>query len=128
MPLAPPASKTAESPTTVTARWDGLVFNDVRGTGMGCSRPAITAAPNATLYRLGWAWAPFVGQRITRPERGERMLFSRLPLVDLSAAGPPLDLRLAWEPLAAIGAGAAVVIGVIALLGALAEIRPKRWR
>lgn len=52
----------------------------------------------------------------------------RLPLVDLSAAGPPLDLRLAWEPMAAIGAGAAVVIAVIALLGALAEIRPKRWR
>jgi len=34
---------------------------------------------NATLYRLGWGWAPFVGQRIAKPERGERMLFSRLP-------------------------------------------------
>jgi ATP-dependent DNA helicase DinG len=34
---------------------------------------------NATLYRLGWAWAPFVGQRVAKPERGERMLFSRLP-------------------------------------------------
>ncbi len=34
---------------------------------------------NATLYRLGWGWAPFVGQRVARPERGERMLFSRLP-------------------------------------------------
>lgn len=52
----------------------------------------------------------------------------RLPLVDLSAAGPPLDLSLAWPPIVAIGAGAAVVIGVIALLGALAEIRPRRWR
>ncbi len=52
----------------------------------------------------------------------------RLPLVDLSAAGPPLDLRLAWEPIAAIGVGAVVVIAVIALLGALAEIRPRRWR
>ena len=34
---------------------------------------------NATLHRLGWAWAPLVGERIARPERGERMLFSRLP-------------------------------------------------
>jgi ATP-dependent DNA helicase DinG len=33
---------------------------------------------NATLYRLGWGWAPFVGQRLPKPERGERMLFSRL--------------------------------------------------
>jgi ATP-dependent DNA helicase DinG len=33
---------------------------------------------NATLYRLGWGWAPFVGQRLAKPERGERMLFSRL--------------------------------------------------
>ncbi len=34
---------------------------------------------NATLHRLGWSWAPFVGQRLAKPERGERMLFSRLP-------------------------------------------------
>ena len=33
---------------------------------------------NATLYRLGWGWSPFVGQRLPKPERGERMLFSRL--------------------------------------------------
>ncbi len=30
---------------------------------------------NATLHRLGWGWAPFVGERVTKPERGERMLF-----------------------------------------------------
>jgi ATP-dependent DNA helicase DinG len=34
---------------------------------------------NATLVRLGWSWAPFVGQRVAKPEGGERMLFSRLP-------------------------------------------------
>ena len=34
---------------------------------------------NATLHRLGWGWAPFIGQRLDKPERGERMLFSRLP-------------------------------------------------
>src|SRR5688500_3133385 len=33
---------------------------------------------NATLHRLGWGWAPLVGSRLARPERGERMLFSRL--------------------------------------------------
>ena len=33
---------------------------------------------NATLHRLGWSWAPFIGQRLAKPERGERMLFSRL--------------------------------------------------
>ncbi len=34
---------------------------------------------NASLHRLGWAWAPIVAKRLERPERGERMLFSRLP-------------------------------------------------
>jgi ATP-dependent DNA helicase DinG len=34
---------------------------------------------SATLHRLGWGWAPFVSQRLAKPERGERMLFSRLP-------------------------------------------------
>src|SRR5438552_655272 len=33
---------------------------------------------NATLHRLGWGWAPLIGARLARPERGERMLFSRL--------------------------------------------------
>src|SRR6476619_3392771 len=33
---------------------------------------------NATLHRLGWSWAPLIGARLERPERGERMLFARL--------------------------------------------------
>jgi ATP-dependent DNA helicase DinG len=33
---------------------------------------------NASLTRLGWSWAPLVAQRLAMPERGERMLFSRL--------------------------------------------------
>ena len=33
---------------------------------------------NSSLARLGWRWAPLVGARLERPERGERMLFSRL--------------------------------------------------
>ena len=43
---------------------------------------------NATLYRLGWGWAPFVGQRLAKPERGERMLFSRLPQWEETADRP----------------------------------------
>ena len=43
---------------------------------------------NATLYRLGWGWAPFVGQRLAKPERGERMLFSRLPQWEEQAERP----------------------------------------
>jgi ATP-dependent DNA helicase DinG len=43
---------------------------------------------NATLYRLGWSWSPFVGQRLAKPERGERMLFSRLPQWEEGAERP----------------------------------------
>ncbi len=44
---------------------------------------------SATLYRLGWSWAPFVGQRLAKPERGERMLFSRLPQWEEQGERPP---------------------------------------
>ena len=44
---------------------------------------------NATLHRLGWGWASLVGARIERPERGERMLFSRLKQWDEAAERPP---------------------------------------
>jgi ATP-dependent DNA helicase DinG len=44
---------------------------------------------NATLHRLGWAWAPIVGAKIERPERGERMLFSRLAQWEEAADRPP---------------------------------------
>ncbi|HEX6604357.1 MAG TPA: ATP-dependent DNA helicase, partial [Sphingomicrobium sp.] len=44
---------------------------------------------NATLHRLGWGWAPLVGARLERPERGERMLFARLKQWEESAGRPP---------------------------------------
>ncbi|RST32030.1 ATP-dependent DNA helicase [Sphingomonas ginkgonis] len=44
---------------------------------------------NATLHRLGWGWAPLVGMTLVRPERGERMLWSRLPQWEKSADRPP---------------------------------------
>jgi ATP-dependent DNA helicase DinG len=34
---------------------------------------------NASLTRLGWSWVPLVNRHLAKPERGERMLFSRLP-------------------------------------------------
>jgi ATP-dependent DNA helicase DinG len=44
---------------------------------------------NATLHRLGWNWAPLVGARLERPERGERMLFSRLRQWEERGERPP---------------------------------------
>jgi ATP-dependent DNA helicase DinG len=44
---------------------------------------------NATLHRLGWGWAPLIGARLERPERGERVLFSRLKQWEESAERPP---------------------------------------
>ena len=44
---------------------------------------------NATLHRLGWGWAGLIGQRLKRPDRGERMLFSRLEQWEESAERPP---------------------------------------
>ena len=44
---------------------------------------------NATLHRLGWGWAPLIGARLERPERGERMLFSRLKQWEDSAEPSP---------------------------------------
>jgi ATP-dependent DNA helicase DinG len=44
---------------------------------------------NATLHRLGWGWATLIGARLERPERGERMLFSRLKQWEEAAERPP---------------------------------------
>lgn len=48
---------------------------------------------------------------------------SRLPLVDVYAPGPPLDLRLTVSSLAWLGGGGVVVILATATFGALAETR-----
>jgi ATP-dependent DNA helicase DinG len=44
---------------------------------------------NATLHRLGWGWAALIGARLARPERGERMLFSRLKQWEEAGERPP---------------------------------------
>jgi ATP-dependent DNA helicase DinG len=43
---------------------------------------------NATLHRLGWGWAPLIAARLDPPERGERMLFSRLAQWEETAERP----------------------------------------
>jgi ATP-dependent DNA helicase DinG len=53
---------------------------------------------NMTLARLGWAWAPLIGAHLERPERGERMLFSRLAQWDEAPERPPpLTVNIAPE-------------------------------
>jgi ATP-dependent DNA helicase DinG len=42
-----------------------------------------------SLYRLRWTWAPAVAERLKRPERDERWLFSRLPEWEESGGRPP---------------------------------------
>jgi len=44
---------------------------------------------NMTLHRLGWGWAPLIGARLERPERGERMLFARLKQWEEVGERPP---------------------------------------
>lgn len=50
---------------------------------------------------------------------------SRLPLVDIYAPGPPLDLHLAAAPLLWLGIGAVLVSLTVAALGTRSETRPR---
>jgi ATP-dependent DNA helicase DinG len=51
-----------------------------------------------SLYRLRWAWAPAVAERLKRPERDERWLFSRLPEWEEKPPRPqPKAVRIAPE-------------------------------
>ena len=53
-----------------------------------------------SLARMGWGWAPLIAVRLLRPERGERMLFSRLKSWEESADRPP-PLAVTINPAAA---------------------------
>jgi ATP-dependent DNA helicase DinG len=51
-----------------------------------------------SLYRLRWTWAPAIAERLRRPERDERWLFSKLPEWEESGARPqPRAVRIAGE-------------------------------
>ncbi|MEO6579873.1 MAG: ATP-dependent DNA helicase [Sphingomicrobium sp.] len=83
---------------------------------------------NATLYRLGWTWAPFVAERAAKPERGERMLFARLPQwEEQSDRPPPRTVRVSGEDAEAklatlTGAGAEPRLGQRAMAAEAAGI------
>ena len=50
---------------------------------------------NVSLHRIGWGWGPLVGTRLARPDKGERMLFSRLKQWEETGdRTPPLSVRL----------------------------------
>jgi len=70
-----------------------------------------------SLAKLRWSWAPAVSQRLTRPEKAERWLFSRLPEWSEGAPRTPprtvaLDPDAVRDRLAALtGSGAEVRAG-----------------
>ncbi len=69
-----------------------------------------------SLAKLRWSWAPAVAQRLTRPEKAERWLFSRLPEWSEGAPRtPPRTVTLDPE---------AVRDRLAALTGSGAEVRP----
>jgi ATP-dependent DNA helicase DinG len=83
---------------------------------------------NATLHRLGWGWAGLVAARLERPEKGERMLFARLPQWEETAERPaPRTVAIsdadARERLAELtGAAAEPREGQKAMAAAVAEV------
>ena len=69
-----------------------------------------------SLAKLRWSWAPAVSQRLTRPEKAERWLFSRLPEWSEGAPRtPPRTVTLDPE---------AVRDRLATLTGSGAEVRP----
>ena len=51
-----------------------------------------------SLYRLRWPWAPAIADRLRRPERDERWLFSKLPEWEESGGRPqPRPVRVGAE-------------------------------
>ncbi|HXG99572.1 MAG TPA: ATP-dependent DNA helicase [Sphingomicrobium sp.] len=125
-----PPENDAEAAATLTAIAEALL--ERLGDSDWREREGAWTA-NATLYRLGWGWARFVGQRLAQPERGERMLFSKLPQwEEASDRPPPRTLSIcaedAQERLAILtGAGAEPREGQVAMAGQAAAIfAPRR--
>jgi len=59
------------------------------------------------LFRLGWSWAPFVAERLAKPEKAERWLFSRLPEWEEAPSRPPprpvvIDAQAVTDDLSAL--------------------------
>ena len=89
--LDPPSSESEAA--SILQRIAGALIERLTAPGWPEREGAWTV--NASLHRLGWGWAPLVAKRLERPERGERMLFSRLPQwEELGDRPPPLAARV----------------------------------
>ncbi len=83
--VAPPSEESAATLTLVAIA--EALLNHMGDAEWSEREGAWTVAQ--TLWRLGWGWSPFVSQRLAKPERGERMLFSRLPQWEEQSDRPP---------------------------------------
>ncbi|MFP5328742.1 MAG: ATP-dependent DNA helicase [Alphaproteobacteria bacterium] len=89
--LAPPESETDAA--AALQRIAGALIDSLADPDWAEREGAWTV--NASLHRLGWAWAPIVARKLERPEGGERMLFSRLPQwEEMGDPPPPLATRV----------------------------------
>lgn len=82
-----PAQESEVEPAELLPRIAEALLATLRDPDWAAREGAWTS--NATLHRLGWGWAGIIGARLARPERGERMLFSRLPQWDETGERPP---------------------------------------
>ena len=83
--IAPPESE-AEAAGALQAIAGVLLAVLERPTGRSGRGPGHRCQ---SLARMGWGWAPLINARIERPERGERMLYSRLKQWEEAADRPP---------------------------------------
>src|SRR4029079_5523093 len=80
------AAPTSDAEAAASLRTSAERLLSVRGEAEWREREGAWAS-NATLHRLGWGWAPLIGARLQRPERGGRRAFSPLePLGETGAA------------------------------------------
>jgi len=91
--IEPPASDSEAAPFLLRAAAAMLATLD----GDWPEREGAWASAQA-LWRLRWSWAPAVSQRLRRPERDERWLFSRLPEWEETGPRPaPRTVRVAED-------------------------------
>jgi ATP-dependent DNA helicase DinG len=108
--LEPPASDAEAAPFLLRAAAALLATLE----GEWPEREGAWASAQA-LWRLRWSWAPAVSQRLKRPERDERWLFSKLPEWEESGGRPaPRTVRVAQDQ---------AVERLARLVGSDAEIR-----
>ncbi|HEX8258588.1 MAG TPA: ATP-dependent DNA helicase [Allosphingosinicella sp.] len=92
--LAPPKDEAGAAPFLLRA---AAALLDRMGAADWPEREGAWASAQA-LYRLRWPWAPAIAERLKRPERDERWLFSRLTEWEETPPRPqPRPVRLVPE-------------------------------